>query len=149
MERFFWPSGFRGEDVYIDHSGTQIACGSRVCQRIGTIWPNVIEDFPWMLPTKFRFIWLSGFRGGEFLRNWGISVRFPSEIIYLICVSLNLQNLFFKEQFIFEMRKFFRNRPIRNRNCRWQPCLLTDRHKMCNLVTDWSSIKIAHFVPTR
>ena len=23
---------------------------------------NFIEDLPWMLPTKFRFIWLRGFR---------------------------------------------------------------------------------------
>ena len=30
-------------------------------------------------------------------------MRFPSDIIYLICVSLNLQNIFvfFKEQFIY------------------------------------------------
>jgi hypothetical protein len=26
-----------------------------------------IEDLPWMLPTKFRFIWQSGFRGEDFL----------------------------------------------------------------------------------
>ena len=30
-------------------------------------------------------------------------------------------------------RRFFRNRPIRNKNCLWQPCLLTDRDKMNNL----------------
>ena len=24
-------------------------------------------------------------------------------------------------------RRFFRNRPIRNKNCLWRPCLLTDR----------------------
>ena len=26
--------------------------------------------------------------------------------------------------------KIFRNRPIRNKNCRWQPCLLTNRNEM-------------------
>ena len=46
-----------------------------------------------MLPTKFRFIWPSGFRGED----------------------------------------FFRNRPTRNKNCLWQPCLLMDRDKICNL----------------
>ena len=46
-----------------------------------------------MLPTKFRFIWPSGF-GGE--------------------------NLFL-------------NRPIRNKNCPWQPCLLMDRDEMSKL----------------
>jgi hypothetical protein len=27
---------------------------------------------------------------------------------------------------------FFRNWPIRNKNCLWRPCLLTDQDKMCN-----------------
>ena len=27
---------------------------------------------------------------------------------------------------------FFRNRPIRNKNCLWWPCLLTDRDEMNN-----------------
>ena len=30
-------------------------------------------------------------------------------------------------------QKIFRNRPIRNKNCLWQPCLLMDRDKMSNL----------------
>jgi hypothetical protein len=28
---------------------------------------------------------------------------------------------------------FFRNEPIRNKNCLWRPCFLTDRDKMSNL----------------
>ena len=50
------------------------------------------EDLPQMLPTKFWFIWPSGFRGED-----------------------------------------FKNRTIRNKNCLWRPCLLTDRDKMSNL----------------
>ena len=46
-----------------------------------------------MIHTKFRFIWLSGFRRED----------------------------------------FFRNQPIRNKNCLWWPCLLTDRDEMSNL----------------
>ena len=30
-------------------------------------------------------------------------------------------------------QKIFRNRPIRNKNCLWWPCLLMDRDKMSNL----------------
>ena len=30
-------------------------------------------------------------------------------------------------------KKIFKNRPIRNKNCLWQPCLLTDRDEMDNL----------------
>ena len=33
----------------------------------------------------------------------------------------------------FQRRQFFRNQPIRNKNCLWWPCLLTDRDKMINL----------------
>jgi hypothetical protein len=33
----------------------------------------------------------------------------------------------------FQRRIFIRNRPIRNKNCLWQPCLLTDRDEMSNL----------------
>ena len=33
----------------------------------------------------------------------------------------------------FQRRRFFRNRPIRNKNCMWWPCLLTDQEKMSNL----------------
>ena len=33
----------------------------------------------------------------------------------------------------FQWRRFFRNQPIRNKNCLWWPCLLTDRDEMSNL----------------
>ena len=33
----------------------------------------------------------------------------------------------------FQSRRFFRNQPIRNKNCLWWPCLLTDLNKMSNL----------------
>ena len=33
----------------------------------------------------------------------------------------------------FQRRRFFRNQPIRNKNCLWWPCLITDRDKTSNL----------------
>jgi hypothetical protein len=33
----------------------------------------------------------------------------------------------------FQRRRFFSNQPIRNKNCLWQPCLLTDRDEICNV----------------
>ena len=33
----------------------------------------------------------------------------------------------------FQKRSFFRNRPIRNKNCLWRPCLLTNKAEMNNL----------------
>jgi hypothetical protein len=35
--------------------------------RLATKWVVFIEDLPRMLPTMFRFIWQSGFRGEDFL----------------------------------------------------------------------------------
>jgi hypothetical protein len=33
----------------------------------------------------------------------------------------------------FQRRRLFRNRPIRNKNCMWWPCLLTDWDEMSSL----------------
>jgi hypothetical protein len=33
----------------------------------------------------------------------------------------------------FQRRRFFRNQPIRNKNCLWWPCLLMDRDEMSNI----------------
>ena len=33
----------------------------------------------------------------------------------------------------FQKRRFFRNRPIRNKNRLWRPCFLKDRDEMSNL----------------
>ena len=33
----------------------------------------------------------------------------------------------------FQRRRFFRNQPIRNKNCMWWPCFLTDRDEMSSL----------------
>ena len=32
----------------------------------------------------------------------------------------------------FQRRRFKKNGPIKNKNCLWQPCLLTDQDEMCN-----------------
>ena len=32
----------------------------------------------------------------------------------------------------FQRRRFFKNRPIRNKNCMWWPCLLTNLDEMSN-----------------
>jgi hypothetical protein len=42
----------------------------------------------------------------------------------------------------FQRRRFLRNRPIRNKNCMWWPCLLTDRDEMSNLLYGMSSMKM-------
>ena len=51
----------------ISQSEPRMICGGHVCYRIGTKWAIIIENNTRMLPTKFRFIWQSGFRGEDFL----------------------------------------------------------------------------------
>ena len=98
-----------------------------------------------MLPNKFYFICPIGFRGKYFFRNrpirnknclwqpclltnWNemhILYRGPSiDSSYQISVHLGKR---------FQRRKLFRNRPIRNKNYLWRPCLLMNRNGMCNL----------------
>ena len=42
-------------------------------------------------------------------------------------------NILGKSYLSFNREDFFRNQPIRNKNCLRGPCLLTDRDKMSNL----------------
>ena len=99
-----------------------------------------------MLPTQFRFIWPSGFRGEDFLeRNQPIRnnnclwrpclltdrdeiskvYRGPSiDASYQVSVHLAKR---------FQRRRFKKNRPIRNKNCLLRPCLSMDLDKMSNL----------------
>jgi hypothetical protein len=49
----------------------------------------------------------------------------------------------------FQRKTFLRNQPIRNKNCLWPPCLLTDQIEMSNLFRgpsiDASYQILAHF----
>ena len=46
----------------------------------------------------------------------------------------------------FQRRRFFLNQPIRNKNCLWRPCLLTDWDEMSNLYRE-PSIDASYQVP--
>ena len=58
------------------------------------------------------------------LRNLNTELSIHVDASYQILVHMAQQ---------FQRRTFFRNRPIRNKNCMWWPCLLTDRDEMSNL----------------
>jgi hypothetical protein len=113
-----------------------------------------------MILTKFGFHWFSTFRGEDFLKSLrrttddddGRQVmaianqkqelpiqpclltdrnemsnlyRGPSkDASYQVSVHLAKR---------LQRRRFFRNQPIRNKNCLWRPCLITDRDEMSNL----------------
>jgi len=49
---------------------------------------------------------------------------YKTDVFYQVSVHLAMR---------FQRRRFFLNRPIRNKNCLWRPYLLMDRYKMSNL----------------
>ena len=97
-----------------------------------------------MLPTKFRFIWPSSF-GGEVFRNRPIRNK---NCLWWPCLLMDYDemsnryrgpSIYASYQDLvhlakrFQRRRFFRNQPIRNKNCLWRPCLLTYHDKMSTL----------------
>ena len=97
-----------------------------------------------VLPTKFRFIWLLGFRE-DFLE-----ITRKKNYLWWPCLLTDrdkMSNLYrgpslsidaFYQVLVylakrFQRRRFFRNRPIRKKNCLCRPCLLMDRDEMSNL----------------
>jgi hypothetical protein len=90
-----------------------------------------------MLHTMFRFYWPSGFRGEGFFRNQSIRNKNCTWRPCLLTDRDEMSNLYrgpsidasyqvslhFAKRF--QRRRFFKNRPIRNKNCMWRPCLLT------------------------
>ena len=83
-------------------------------------------------------IWLSSYREEDIQKStnqkqeWPVVAMFkglelneqyykgPSkDASYQVSIHLAMQ---------FQRKQFFRNQPIRNKNCLWRPCLLTDRN---------------------
>ena len=97
-----------------------------------------------MLPTKLRFIWPSGGRGEDFFKSTNQKQELPVAAMFVNGSTQNeqtLQRTFHRccllsfasfGQAVSE-EKIFLNRPIRNKNCLWRPCLLTDQDEICNL----------------
>ena len=104
---------------------------------------NLIEDLPQMLPTKFWIIWPNGFRGEDFQKSTNQKQELPVVAMFVNGSERNeyslqrtshryiLQSLGTFGQAVSE-ENIFKNRPIRNKNCLWRPCLLTDWNKISN-----------------
>ena len=62
--QFIWPSGFRGEDfLKWTNQKQELPVMAMFVHGSGRNVHSLIEDLPQMLPTKFRSIWPSDFRG--------------------------------------------------------------------------------------
>ena len=108
-------------------------------------WAIFIEDLPYMLSTKFQFIRESGFRGEDSFRNQPIRNRNDLWWPCLLTDREEISNLYRWHsidasyhvsvhfcQAVSE-EKIFKNRPIREKNCLWRPCLSIYRDNMSNL----------------
>ena len=98
-----------------------------------------------MLPTKFRFIWPSGFRGEDLKKK--STIQKQELPVVAMFVNGSGQNVQFLERtahrcFLPSFSSFgqtvseeknFKNQPIRNKSRLWWPCLLTDQDEMSNL----------------
>jgi hypothetical protein len=96
-----------------------------------------------MLPTKFRFIWPSGFRGEEFKKSANQKQESPVAAMFVNGSGRNEYFLsrtahrWFLPSFgsfgqAVSEEKNFKNKPIRNKSRLWRPCLLMDRDEICN-----------------
>ena len=93
-----------------------------------------------MHPTKFWFIWPRGFRENK--KKWANRKQeLPVVTMFVKGSERNEQSQqrTFHRCFLQSFSTFSQtvlegnNEPIRNKNCRWRPCLLMDRDRMNNL----------------
>ena len=95
-------------------------------------------------PTKFQFIWLSSFREEDFQKSTNQKQELSVAAMFVNGWERNEQYIqrTFQRCFLpsfgsfskaVSEEKIFRNRPIRNKNCLWRPCLSMDRDKISNL----------------
>jgi hypothetical protein len=101
-----------------------------------------------MIPTKFQFIWESGFGGKDFLEIEPIRNKNCLWRPCLITDKNEMSNLYRRPSIDISYyvsdhfgeavteEKIFRNQPIRNKNCLWWPYLLTDQDEMSIFIED-------------
>ena len=137
-----FPSCFRVEDFQKSTNqkqelpvATMFVSGSRQNEQ------SLQKDLPQMLPTKFRFIWQSGFKGEDIQKSINQKQELPVAAIFVYGsgrIEHSLQrtsHICFLPSFgsfgqAVSEEKIFKNRPIRKKNCLWRPCLLMDRDEM-------------------
>jgi hypothetical protein len=97
-----------------------------------------------MLPTKFLFIWPSGFREEDLKKSANQKQELPVAAMFVNGSGQNVQYLERTAHRCFlpsfdsfgqtvSEEKIKKNQPIRNKSCLWRSCLLTDWDEMINL----------------
>jgi hypothetical protein len=112
------------------------------------IWPSFRPDpLTNMAATGNSCFWLADLKNcsplkplGQMNRNLVGSIygRSPVKIAHFVSIRLQTYHRCFFPSFgslgkAVSEETIFRNRPIRNNNCLWRPCLLMDQDEMSNL----------------
>ena len=140
-----WESSFRGEDfLEINQSETRMVCGSHVFYGSELNEQSLQRTFQGCFLPRFDSFGQAVSEEKIFFRNQPIRNK---NGLWWPCLLMdrdeksNLQRTFHRcflpsfgsfGQAVSE-EKIFKNRPIRNKNCLWWPCLLMDQNKMSNL----------------
>ena len=111
-----------------------------------------------MLPTKFRLILAKQFQRRRFLEIDQSKTKIACGS-HCLLMDQNEMSKFYRGPSIdascqvsyhlakwFQRKSCFRNRTIRNKNCLWRPCLLTDRNDMKIIIEDLSYILSTKFL---
>ena len=92
--RFIWQSGFRGEDFQKSTNQEQeLPVAAMFVNGSGRKLTLFIEDRPQILPSKFRFIWSSGFRGEESQKSTNQEQELPVVAMFVNGSGQNEQSL--------------------------------------------------------
>ena len=156
--RVIWPSSFRETDFFqkLTNQKQELSVAAMFVNGSKLNEQDLQRTFHTCFLPKFQFIWQSDFRE-DLKKSSNQKQELPVAAMF-VNESGQISNLYrgpsmdaFKQVSVhlaqlFQRRRLFRNRPIRNKNCLWRPCLLTDRDEMSKL-SRGPSIDASYQVP--
>ena len=121
--RFIWPCGFWVEECFK-------SANQKRESPVASMFVNGSGRNEQSLQRIFHRCFLPGF--GSFRQAVSEEKIYKNQH-YLYRDNCILNRYLYLNKSYLSFNRFFRNQPIRNKNCLWWPCLLMDRDEMCIL----------------